>query len=290
MEQLADDIAPPVAADGMQAGGSSLFKDMAACPFRAFAKHRLHAKPLEDARLGLSYKDRGTTVHMALELIWRKLGSHARLTEIAPDQLHELVARDVEAAVNRLGARFGRALERRRLETLLAKWLEIEKSRDPFVVSKTEDDRLVMVNGLQVRTRADRVDELPDGRAIIVDYKTGRLNSTGWDGDRPDEPQLPLYCIGSERPIAGAAFAQIRAGELGFRGITGEGVSLPAVGKMLGQHPGEFEEQLAEWTRVLGALAEKFRAGLAEVDPKPGACDNCGLTGLCRVRELQSDR
>jgi ATP-dependent helicase/nuclease subunit B len=290
MEQLADDMAPPVTADGMQAGGSSLFKDMAACPFRAFAKHRLHAKPLEDARPGLTYKDRGTTVHQALELIWRELGSHARLTELSPDRLRELVARDVETAVNRLSFRSGRALERRRLETLLAEWLEIEKSRDPFVVSKTEDERLVTVNGLEVRTRADRVDELPDGRAIIVDYKTGRLNSTAWDGDRPDEPQLPLYCIGSERPIAGAAFAQIRTGELGFRGLTEEGVSLPSMRKMPGEHPGEFEEQVTQWKRVLSTLAEKFLAGLAHVDPKPGACDNCGLTALCRVRELQGDR
>jgi len=155
MEQLEDDMAPPVVADGMQAGGSSLFKDMAACPFRAFAKHRLHAKPLEDTRPGLSYKDRGTAVHKALELIWGELGSRARLMELAPDQLRELVARDVEAAVNRLGALIGRALERRRLETLLAAWLEIEKSRGPFVVSKTEDERLVMINGLQVRTRAE---------------------------------------------------------------------------------------------------------------------------------------
>jgi probable DNA repair protein len=289
-EQLADAMTPPVTVDGMQAGGSSLFKDMAACPFRAFAKHRLHAKPLEDARPGLSYKDRGTAVHKALELIWRELGSHTRLMELTPDQLREMLARDVEAAINRLGVRYGRTLERRRLETLLAAWLEIEKSREPFIVSKTEDERLVMVNGLQVRTRADRVDELPDGRAIIVDYKTGALSSTGWAGDRPDEPQLPLYCVSSERPLAGAAFAQIRTGELGFRGSTENRVSLPAMRKMLGEHPGEFEEQLAEWKRVLGALAEKFRAGLAHVDPKPGACDNCGLTALCRIRELQSDR
>lgn len=290
MEQLADDIAPPTATDGMQPGGSSLFKDMAACPFRAFAKHRLHGKPLEDVRPGLSYKDRGTVVHKALELIWSELESHARLTELTPDQLRELVARDVEAAVNRLGDRHGRTLERRRLETLLAEWLEIERSRGSFIVSKTEDERLAMVNGLQIRTRADRVDELPDGRAIIVDYKTGQLHSHAWDGDRPDEPQLPLYCVSSERTIAGAAFAQIRTGELGFRGLTAEGVSLPALRKMAGEHPERFEEQVARWERVLGALAEKFRSGLAQVDPKPGACDNCGLTALCRVRELHSDR
>ena len=81
-EQIADDRGPALA--GSSPGGSALFKDMAACPFRAFAKHRLGAKPLEDPDFGVSYRDRGTTVHKALEVIWRELGSHARLMELSP--------------------------------------------------------------------------------------------------------------------------------------------------------------------------------------------------------------
>jgi hypothetical protein len=51
-----------------------------------------------------------------------------------------------------------------------------------------------------------------------------------------------------------------------------------------------FDDQLTRWKRVLERLAENFRNGRAEVDPKPDACDNCGLTALCRIREVQSDR
>ena len=79
-DEIADELGPELAQSD-STGGASLFKDMAACPFRAFAKHRLAAKPLEEADLGLSYRDRGTTVHKALEFIWRELGSHARLME-----------------------------------------------------------------------------------------------------------------------------------------------------------------------------------------------------------------
>ena len=88
-------------------GGASLFKDMAACPFRAFAKHRLGARPLEDADLGLSYRDRGTTVHKALEFIWSELESHARLMELSPDEVEALIARGAEAAVAKLGPGIG---------------------------------------------------------------------------------------------------------------------------------------------------------------------------------------
>ena len=46
----------------------------------------------------------------------------------------------------------------------------------------------------------------------------------------------------------------------------------------------------AEWKRVLERLAGNFRAGNAEVDPKPDACKNCGLKALCRIRERENDR
>ncbi len=167
-------------------GGASLFKDMAACPFRAFAKHRLGAKPLEDPDLGLSYRDRGTTVHKALEFIWRELGSHARLMELSSQVLEALIARGADAAVAKLGPGIGRDLEKRRLQRLLTEWLEIEKSRSAFTVAGIEAER-VANDFRRRRSRCAPIAwiSLPDGREIILDYKTGQLKSRGWDGDRP---------------------------------------------------------------------------------------------------------
>ncbi len=289
IEQLADENAPLVATEVMQPGGASLFKDMAACPFRAFAKHRLGARPLEETDLGLNYKDRGSTVHKALEFIWTELGSHARLMELAAGELADLIARNVEAALNQLGVGIGRKVEERRLQNVLTQWLELEKSRAAFTVLRPEEERLVTVGGLQVRTRVDRIDELLSGGEIILDYKTGQVKSTGWDSDRPDEPQLPLYCATSARPISGAAFAVVRTGELGFRGITERDAVLPGIKKMSSQ-PASFAELVAEWGRILERLAADYRDGLAAVDPKAGACEYCGLTALCRIRESENDR
>jgi ATP-dependent helicase/nuclease subunit B len=290
MEELADEIAPPVVADAQHRGGASLFKDMAACPFRAVAKHRLGARELENSDLGLNYKDRGTTVHKALEFIWDELGSHARLIALTAADLNDLIARAAEASVQKLGAVVGSRLERQRLQRLLGEWLEIEKSRSEFVVRKQEEENSVSLGGLHIRTRADRVDEAPDGRQIILDYKTGKVSFNGWDGDRPDEPQLPLYCATSDQPIAGAAFVLIRIGELAFKGLAEPGIAPPGLKKMNMAIPRPFGEQRAEWKRVLEGLADNFRAGHAEVDPKRGACDYCGLKALCRIRERENDR
>ncbi len=288
-DEIADNNGP-VLVQGESPGGASLFKDMAACPFRAFSKHRLGARPLEEADLGLSYRDRGTTVHAALEFIWRELGSHARLMEMSPSDLEALITFGAEAAVAKLGPGIGRDLEKQRLQRLLAEWLHIEKSREAFTVAGIEGERVISIAGLQVKVRADRVDALPDGREIILDYKTGQLKSDVWEGERLDEPQLPLYCTTSETTVAGAAFAQIRTGELRFRGLTATGAELPKLTKMRISPAIPFDRQLLEWRRVLEDLAEDFCAGHAEVDPKPGACDNCGLRAFCRIREFENDR
>jgi ATP-dependent helicase/nuclease subunit B len=287
--KIADETGPALVESGSP-GGASLFKDMAACPFRAFAKHRLAARPLEETDLGLSYRDRGTTVHKALEFIWLELGSQARLMELGPRELQALIARGADAAVAKLGPGIGRDLEKQRLQKLLSEWLDIEKSRSEFTVAGIEAERVIAIGGLQIKTRADRVDALPGGSQIILDYKTGQLKSRGWEGERPDEPQLPLYCATSDQPVAGAAFAMIRTGELRFRGLTASDVSLPSLTKMSIDPAVPFQEQLLEWRHVLQHLAEDYRAGKAKVDPKPGACDHCGLRALCRIREFENDR
>jgi ATP-dependent helicase/nuclease subunit B len=289
LDEIEDECGPALVESGT-AGGASLFKDMAACPFRAFAKHRLAARPLEETDLGLSYRDRGTTVHEALEFIWLELGSHAQLMELSENDLQALIARGAEAAVAKLGPGIGRDLEKQRLRKLLPEWLEIEKSRSPFTVAAIEAERVIAIAGLQVKVRADRVDGLPDGREIILDYKTGQLKARGWEGERPDEPQLPLYCATSDQQVAGAAFAMIRTGELRFRGLTASDVNLPSLTKMPIDPALRFDAQLLEWKRVLERLAAQFLEGKAEVDPKPGACDNCGLRALCRIREFENDR
>jgi len=56
-------------------GGSALFKNQAACPFRAFAAHRLDAYPLDEPVAGLDAAERGSILHAALEFIWRELAN-----------------------------------------------------------------------------------------------------------------------------------------------------------------------------------------------------------------------
>ena len=288
LESLSDEIAPPMGNLLDQKGGASLFRDMAACPFRAFAQQRLSARPLEDSTPGLAARDKGKLVHKALELIWAELRTQERLRSLGPVQLSDLISQAIKSSLELQSGGLGRSLEQIRLERILKEWLEIEKGRPPFVALAPEQKRLVTIGGLSINMRIDRVDELPDGRQIILDYKTGEVKGNAWMGERPTEPQVPLYCATSASAIAGAALVQIQAGGLKFRGLDESG-SLPDLKRMQTDEHSTLSEQIEEWRRVLTVLAERFREGRAEVDPLQGACNYCGITALCRIRELENE-
>ena len=221
IETIVDETGPALTVEGVQRGGAYLLRDVAACPFRAFACHRLGAKELERIEPGLSPSQKGTALHDVLRLIWDEVRSQAALSALAPDDLAMLIRRHIATVLDRFGNSTNVAVERIRLEKLLTKWMELERRREPFTVVTLEEKKPIEVGGLHLEVKADRIDELPDGGRVILDYKTGVMKSQGWTGPRLDQPQIPLYCISSAAPIAAAAFARIQAEWIGFTGIWG---------------------------------------------------------------------
>ena len=65
--------------------------------------------------------------------------------------------------------------------------------------------------------RIDRVDRLEDGRACLIDYKSGAAD-VDWRGDRPDNPQLPIYALLLPQALVAVAYGRINASECSFRG------------------------------------------------------------------------
>lgn len=282
-------------------GGSRLFQLQALCPFRAFAELRLHAQPLEEAATGPDARERGTLMHRALDLLWRELGGSAALQAFGGKDLDELIGRVVDAVLAEAARdrpdvyteRF-REVERWRLARRLRDWLEIERGRAPFVVEQREERQRIAVGGLEVEVRIDRLDRLADGRRTVIDYKTGAVSIDDWFGDRPEEPQLPLYSMALGEELDAVLFACLRPGDIGYVGVAQSGDVAPGKSvKIYAETPyaaecGSWDGQRREWARVLAGLAADFRAGRAAVDPKnpPQTCDYCALTALCRINEL----
>ena len=214
IETLEDHHGPPCG-DAALDGGSSLFKLQAVCPFKAFAELRLGATALDQAEPGVSALDRGQLIHHILERVWQELKSHERLLATPEDRLEEIVRTTVDVEVQRLSKRrralrrprFA-AIEKMRLERVIGEWLLLEMKRQPFTVLEQEENRRVTVGGIDLRIRADRVDCLKEGGLVILDYKTGECSPSDWGGPRPDEPQLPIYAVTADFPVAGVLFRQ----------------------------------------------------------------------------------
>lgn len=299
LEQLLDERAPSLAAGSEVRRGTGVFKDQAACPFRAFARARLGARALDEPEPGLDALGRGILLHRAMENIWRTLKSHSNLCGLAEVALGHDVHEAVASAIGEMArdrpqtftSRFT-ALEQSRLEHLLLGWLEIEKRRAPFTVVLPEKDQTASFGGLTIRIVPDRVDEIKGGKRVVIDYKTGTPKLNQWFGERPDEPQLPLYAL-VQNNVAAVAFAQLRKDDSRFLGIAAEAGLVPEVGSVADVKEaaalGSWEALLAEWRRVLAALGEAFRAGDARVAPKDGSrtCEYCDVGPLCRIRELE---
>jgi ATP-dependent helicase/nuclease subunit B len=291
LEPIADDPVPPLVHAGVQRGGMNVIADQSACPFRAFARHRLHTRSLDEVEPGLTPRERGTVAHKALELIWAELKTHRRLMDLTDLELLALVGNCVADA---LAAQLGpesrklnglKALEQQRLSGLVSDWMDLEKRRPAFEVLSQETARRFTLSGLELEIRADRVDRyLHDGSLAIIDFKTGSVVTiSGWDGQRPKEPQVPLYCVAAAAPVSSAMFGHIAAGRGGLIGYSEvhEPASKPS-------KPGSMEERVRIWDGVLRVIGEEFVRGEARVDPANGSdtCRNCGLQPLCRIETL----
>jgi ATP-dependent helicase/nuclease subunit B len=286
-------------------GGAGSLTSQSLCPFQAFGTARLATFQWEAAEPGLNAKQRGQLLHAVLHGIWGGSGNGgiSSRDELLSKDLRAFVSEIVDRVMresfgsgrrNSLPSRFPARfleLEAERLTRLVSEWLAYERERLPFVVTGTEVDSEVEVAGLRLRVRLDRVDELANGGKLIIDYKSSGVGPAAWDGERPDDVQLPLYAAfaGGDH-LEGLIFARVRPGAAEFRGRVRHATETlridlrpqnALVAKPL------TDEQLAEWRRHIERLGEEFLAGRAEVDPKdgPNTCGSCHLHAVCRIYE-----
>ena len=309
LETIEDTQAPPVA-DRYGAGGAALFQDQSQCPFRAFARRRLDSRGLDHADIGTDAMQRGSLLHELMQSAWSALRSQERLKTMSEVELEALIQARTHALLQDYRKRYPLVytqrfadIETERLAQILREWLELELARAPFKVAEVEARARSAIGEVEFSARLDRVDVLEDGRHVIIDYKSGQPGVNKWAGERPDEPQLPLYAVTHPKPVAALTFARLKRGEkFGFEGLSADDGLLPdtreftqdkRARKVLAELKTLTDKDTPEWTdlfdywrAVLENLAREFRDGVATVTPKPRACDWCEQQPLCRIHEV----
>ncbi len=285
------------------AGGAEILKRQAACAFQSFAMRRLETHPLTQPTYGLDAAERGTALHAVLEQLWSAEPAPLRLhtredlrRALADGSVTAMLTEHIRRVFKPLLAAYPGdpwqqaylACEQQRVRTRLLAWLGCEAARQPFSVEAIEKKVDPMQIGpLRLAVRIDRVDRLADGTHLLLDYKTGKVKTTAWMGERPEEPQLPLYALyGGVPEVSGVAFAQIRADETRLMARAADAAA--TVSAQLGplSEANRLDDEIRDgWQEALLALARQFARGEATVNPRDGAktCRYCPLAGLCRV-------
>lgn len=303
LERIADHRAPQLDMPqraGIK-GGSRLLEDQSQCPFRAFARHRLRIARPAEFNAALPATERGSLLHAALYVLWGEIGSLTALQSMDDQAQEHAVTRAIEAALasasgwakRSIGAGYWR-LERQRLAALLREWLSVERLRSAFQVVAREQAFAMELEGLPLQLRVDRIDELPDGSRVIIDYKSGSATIQDWLGERPAKPQLLLYAVAEPDTSAALAVARLQPRKCGFIGLgrvaAAEGIRID-IERVVDEQmaAGDWHTLNARWREILERLTRGFVAGEAQVDPlRESSCDHCGLQPLCRIAASRS--
>ncbi|MCS6915825.1 MAG: PD-(D/E)XK nuclease family protein [Myxococcales bacterium] len=284
---------------------ASALEDYARCPFRFFVRRLLRAEPIAEGGDDLDALARGRLHHKALEAFFKERLAAGRLPlradaedRAALDQAIDQVLQDWPLH-ERTGHRDLFAVHAQRLRDDLWRLVQ-QEARDPpdralvprlfehpfgplAISSPGEQGEMP----LHIHGVIDRVDVGP-GRALILDYKTGRLERyehilrhdllvTSF--------QLPLYAaaLRSDPVLAelGPGPVEVRARYYSLRSARTTRAEL-ADQELISLDPQVVararERNVAE---VSYRLWRRLRDGDFRVDPK--SCEGCGLEAACRV-------
>jgi exodeoxyribonuclease-5 len=161
-----------------------------------------------------------------------------------------------------------RQLESERLQVLLEVWLAVEAGRPPFRVIACEERHALDIEGLPVRVVVDRIDQLDDGRLVVIDYKSGRSDSAAsWAAPRITEPQLPIYAALAfpDREVAAVVLARVTQDAPAFLGVSADEGLLPGVRSLAQQGATYAEDEFPDWDSLRALWAERIREVAREV-------------------------
>jgi len=287
LQSIEEDFIVSVHPQEILTGGTSLLGNQAKCPFKAFAEHRLHAKPQPKPIEGIDKKERGTILHRIMELIWTELKSQSRLLQMESLQLEELVVSAINKALSDPQKQLKNELlmalkpiESIRLKRLILDTLEWEKQRPAFIIDALEQAYSINLSGLEIKIRVDRLDRV-ESNTWVIDYKSTLPTSKPWNEDRPQEPQLLLYALINET-INTILFMQIKTGQILCSGLGENKSDIRGLSHLKKEET--WTETRAHWHEQLNTLAQEILQGQCIPNPvNKTLCTQCDFKNLCRM-------
>jgi RecB family exonuclease len=275
----------PVIHDRLSASAIESFLQ---CPFQFFARHTLRLRPRPPApRDRLDARLQGSILHRALA----ELAETPRMGAAVLDRVFEAecakhsVPRTyrTEAVRLELLRHFQAFLADRRVRP--AGWRSTPEQRFEFALTPQ----------LTITGRIDRLDQSPDGRALVIDYKysaAGRIQDHVEGAESGEKVQAGLYLAAARR-----AFGLEPAGML-YCGVKkrvtwgGWHASIPGL-EEIGERclPQLLEDLIRAAEQSAIAVQEAAAQGRIAPQPAdPGQCAWCDFADICRIEAAPAAR
>ena len=244
------------------------------CPFQFFAGRTLRLKPRpERPEDRLNFLERGSIVHDVLAqwllerppiapLFERVFAAKCEKLRIPPCYATERFRHEMLADLERFAA--------------IAAW----PPGNPVVTETSME--LPLADGVKLTLRIDRLETLPDGSAIVVDYKYSPVQATKNKTEDETKLQGPIYIAAVEQtqPVSAMVYYSLRRDARPF----GWG-AVPGLNSPLLELTPEWKEAGLETART--AVAQ-IRAGRILPAPAPtGPCRTCDFRDACRYEQTE---
>ena len=243
------------------------YEDLRHCPYRFFALRQLGLQSADELEGQVSKRDFGVWLHAVLQRFHTQL---AKQPGTAIDQRQQMMDAAAEVETRRLDLPEGEflpfAASWPAVRDGYLNWLGEYQTTEGAVFQSGEVDKQQGFGKLRIKGRLDRIDSLPDGSVMVLDYKTESLDKTRARTKNPlEDTQMAFYAALLEHDTLRGAYL----------------------------HISEKETKLVEQTELLlarDALVEGMSSDMqrltegAVLHPlgQGAVCDYCQARGLCR--------
>ena len=193
---------------------ASAYDDLRACPYRFFSLRQLGLQEADELQSGLGKRDFGSWLHLLLNIFQDAL-KNASNKAIAQTNKGRIAMLNIaaEAATETLGLSAEEflpfAASWPRVRDGYLDWLAVHEASGATYI-EGEVSRRIPLGRLELVGKIDRIDQLPDGSRVVMDYKTeardttqGRLDNAG------EDTQLAFYAALLEDDTLTAAYINL---------------------------------------------------------------------------------
>ena len=193
---------------------ASAYADLRACPYRFFALRQLGLQEADELLGGLGKRDFGSWLHLLLNIFQDAL-KNASNTALAQTNTERVAMLNIAAqeATETLALSAEEFLPFAaiwpRVRDGYLDWLAVHEASGATYI-EGEVSRRIPLGRLELVGKIDRIDQLPDGSRVVMDYKTeARSTTQGRLDDAGEDTQLAFYAALLEDDTLSAAYINL---------------------------------------------------------------------------------